>query len=106
MKIIYLINYDNEGQYEDYYTHPLFAVESKERAEQIKDELNTWMREAFKNQPPEPSSDEPDDVYMAKHDSITGYYQGLKHPYGLECLTESLRFNDNGKVFISELKVL
>lgn len=51
MNSVYIILYDNGQDYEDHSSWPVLTVSTKERAEQIVNEVNKWARETNEQMP-------------------------------------------------------
>lgn len=97
--IIYLINFNNGLDYDDNYIFVIAAVNNRERAELITQELNTW----YKNNNQELRMDN----YSIEADSILQEkLKVLKIPYNLEILRDYVDFYHNAYIYIEETNLI
>jgi len=105
-KKIYLLVYDNNGQYEDHYTTPLCVASTKKKAEKFAAECNDWIAKANEEKPKWDHDKEGETIeeWNNRINAFRKYFQEL-NPVFPE-LKEDMEYNKGGRVYVIEMPVV
>lgn len=95
MKSIFVIEYDNGMDYEDHSRRPILTCQTKERAEQIVEEINEWVKKTKEIMPKRLAwdadfSDEQYNQWVDEGEKVKQWLKELKAPYDIKVLIEMI----------------
>lgn len=103
---IYLIKWDNQESYEDYYEVNLCACQTEERAKELIKELEDWYLKTKNELPPYPVDElVTQEAYEKQFDERREAIKKLVAPYGLDQINDFDSYRDHSTVSLRYNKV-